>query len=139
MKITTRSRYGTRMMVELAINYNKGPIQIGQIASKQNLPVKYLEQLIIPLKQAGLIKSIRGPRGGHMLAKSPDKITIWDLVTILDGEDTMTPCVGNPKLCKRSDICPTRDVWNMVTKAVKQKLKSITLSDLAKRDQSEID
>ncbi len=125
-------------MVELAINFNQGPLQIGEIARKENLSVKYLEQLIIPLKRAGFIKSIRGPRGGHLLARAPDEITVWDIVTALEGEDGVTPCVTNPQWCDRSEICPTRDVWSMITKTVKEQLSAITLADLAKKQQSNL-
>ncbi len=135
MKITTRSRYGTRMMVELAAHYRKGPLQIGEISRKQNLSVKYLEQLIIPLKRAGLVKSVRGPKGGHILARPPEEITVWDVVSVLEGTKGITVCVSRPEICERSEICPTRDVWSMVTKAIKETLSKITLADLVKKGQ----
>ncbi|NPA49704.1 MAG: Rrf2 family transcriptional regulator [Thermodesulfobacteria bacterium] len=133
MKITTRSRYGTRMMVELAGHYQKGPLQIGEISRKQNLSVKYLEQLIIPLKRAGLVKSVRGPKGGHILARPPEEITVWDVVSVLEGTKGVTVCVSRPEICERSEICPTRDVWSTVTKAIKETLSQITLADLVKK------
>lgn len=138
MKITTRSRYGTRMMVELAAHYDKGPLQIGEISRKQNLSVKYLEQLIIPLKRAGLVRSVRGPKGGHVLTRPPEEITVWDVVSVLEGSEGITVCVPNPDVCERSHFCPTRDIWNMVTKAIKETLSKITLADLvAKAKESE--
>ncbi|WP_022853299.1 RrF2 family transcriptional regulator [Thermodesulfatator atlanticus] len=137
MRITTRSRYGTRMMLELAANYEKGPLQIGEISRRQNLSVKYLEQLIIPLKKAGLIKSIRGPKGGHMLNKPPGEITIWEIVSVLEGSEGITPCVVQPEICERSEVCPTRDVWYMVTEAIEKCLSKITLADLLKKSLEE--
>ena len=83
MKLSTRSRYGTRMMLDLAQHYKDGPVQIGQIAKRQDISVKYLEQLIIPLKKVNFIKSTRGPKGGHMLAKSPKEITIGQIDEVL--------------------------------------------------------
>ncbi len=139
MKITTRSRYGTRMMVELAANFHKGPVQVGEIARKENLSVKYLEQLIIPLKRTGLIKSIRGARGGHLLARAPTDITVWDIVAALEGEEGVTPCVAYPEWCDRSKTCPTRDVWSMITKVLKERLSSITLADLAQKQQQRLE
>ncbi|OAG28642.1 RrF2 family transcriptional regulator [Thermodesulfatator autotrophicus] len=133
MKITTRSRYGTRMMIELAKHYRQGPLQIGEISKRQNLSVKYLEQLIIPLKKAGLIKSVRGPKGGHILARPPEEITVWDVVSVLEGIEALTPCIVKPELCEQSDTCPTRDVWVLLTKTIENCLKSITLADLLKK------
>jgi len=118
------------MMLELAKNYQNGPIQIGDIAKKQNLSVKYLEQLIIPLKQSGFINSYRGPKGGHVLAKSPDKITIGQIVKILEGGIELTECLSNPKFCEKSKTCSTRDVWGEATKVLYEKLDSINLSKM---------
>ncbi|AEH44082.1 transcriptional regulator, BadM/Rrf2 family [Thermodesulfatator indicus DSM 15286] len=137
MKITTRSRYGTRMMLELAKHYHQGPLQIGEISKRQNLSVKYLEQLIIPLKKAGLIKSIRGPKGGHILSRPPEEITVWDVVSVLEGIKALTPCVIKPELCEHSDTCPTRDVWALLTKNIEECLKGITLADLLKKMEDE--
>ncbi len=133
MKITTRSRYGTRMMVELAAHYDQGPLQIGEISRKQGLSVKYLEQLIIPLKRAGLVRSVRGPKGGHILTRPPEEITVWDVVSVLEGSKGVTLCVPNPDICERSHICPTRDVWSLVSKAIRETLSQITLADLVKK------
>jgi len=132
MKLSTRSRYGTRMMLDLAQHYDEGPVQIGQIAKRQDISVKYLEQLIIPLKKADLIKSTRGPKGGHMLAKSPKKITIGQIVEVLEGGVDLTACVGDTDICERSAECMIRDTWKEATKAMYEKLNSITLSKILK-------
>ncbi len=126
------------MMVELALDFDRGPVQLGEIAKRQNLPVKYLEQLIIPLKRAGLIQSARGPKGGHFLARPPDRITVWDIVSVLEGEDGVAPCVADPESCDRSDVCPTRDVWNMVSRLIEEQLRSVTLADLAAKQQIQL-
>ena len=136
MKLSTRSRYGTRMMLELAKNFETGPIQIGDIAKKQNISVKYLEQLIIPLKQSGIINSYRGPRGGHVLAKSPEEITIGEIVRILEGGIDLTECLSNPDFCEKSKDCSTRDVWEEVTKAMYEKLDSINLSKMLEMERN---
>jgi len=133
MKLSTRSRYGTRMMVDIAQHYDEGPIQIGDIAKRQDISVKYLEQLIIPLKKANYVNSVRGPKGGHMLAKPPEEITVGEIVKVLEGEINLTRCIENPDVCNRSNSCLTRGVWEMATRAVYNKLNSITLSDMIKR------
>jgi Rrf2 family iron-sulfur cluster assembly transcriptional regulator len=130
MKLSTRSRYGTRMMVDLAEHYDKGPIRIASIAKRQGISIKYLEQLIIPLKKANFIKSTRGPKGGHMLAKPPDEISIGDIVKALEGGINLTGCIQNPHICDRSKGCPTREIWSMATDAVYGKLNQLTLSDI---------
>ncbi|GAU09779.1 RrF2 family transcriptional regulator [Desulfoplanes formicivorans] len=130
MKITTRSRYGTRLMVELALRWGGPPVQLGGIAKQGDLPVKYLEQLIIPLKRGGLIKSTRGPSGGYSLAYPPERITIWDIVKELEGTEGVAPCVADPMSCTKSRECPTRDVWTKVARAIEEQLTSIALSDL---------
>jgi Rrf2 family iron-sulfur cluster assembly transcriptional regulator len=136
MKLSTRGRYGTRMMLDLAQHQDKGPVQIGDIAKRQDISVKYLEQLIIPLKKANYIKSVRGPRGGHMLAVSPDKITVGEIVRILEGGIDLTDCIGNPDICNRSDSCVTREIWAEATAAMFDKLNSVTLAKMIEMAES---
>ena len=136
MKLSTRSRYGTRMMLDLAQHYGESPVQIGEIARRQDISVKYLEQLIIPLKKAKYIKSVRGPKGGHVLAKPPEKITVGEIVELLEGGINLADCIENPDTCGRSDTCLTRGIWKTATKAMKQELNSITLSDMVKGHKS---
>lgn len=132
MKLSTRSRYGTRMMLDMAQHCNEGPVQIGDIARRQGISVKYLEQLIIPLKKANYVKSVRGPKGGHMLAKSPEQITVGEIVNLLEGGINLTDCIENPDTCNRSSSCLTRAIWQEATKAMYDKLNSITLSEMIK-------
>ena len=132
MKLSTRSRYGTRMMLDMAQHYDEGPIQIGDIAKRQDISVKYLEQLIIPLKKSNYVKSVRGPKGGHMLAKHPEKVTVGEIVELLEGGINLVDCVENPDICDRSDTCLTRGIWETATRAMYDKLNSITLSKMIK-------
>ena len=134
MKLSTRSRYGTRMMLDLARHYDEGPVQMGEIANRQNISIKYLEQLIIPLKKADLIKSIRGPKGGHMLSVSPDEVTIGDIVRILEGGTDITACVVNPDSCAKSETCATRELWGEVSEAIYERLNAVTLSRMLERE-----
>jgi len=130
MRLSSRSRYGTRMMVDLAQHYNEGPVQAGEIAKRQDISLKYLEQLLIPLKKANFIKSVRGPKGGHMLSHSPEKITIGQIVEVLEGGIDLSDCVEDADACARSSDCLTRGIWESATKVMHDKLNSITLSDV---------
>lgn len=138
MKLSTRGRYGTRMMLDLAQHQGQGPVQIGDIAKRQDISVKYLEQLIIPLKKAKYITSVRGPRGGHMLAVSPEKITVGEIVKILEGGIDLTDCIANPDLCPRSVHCVTRDIWAEATQAMYDKLNAITLSKMIEMGKAKV-
>ena len=137
MKLSTRSRYGTRMVLDLAKRFNEGPVRIRDIAEREGISVKYLEQLVIPLKQANFIKSIRGPKGGHMLARSPEEITVGDVVKALEGGVNLTVCVENPDKCERSPECLTRDIWEAASKAMYDKLDSVTLASLVSQKNRE--
>jgi Rrf2 family protein len=134
MKLSTRSRYGTRLVLDLAKHYEQGPIRLSDIARRQNISIKYLEHLIRPLKQAAYVKSVRGPKGGHYLVKPPDKIPIGDIVSVLEGGIELTACTADPRTCERSDDCATRIVWHEATRAMYQRLSQITVSDLLKMD-----
>ncbi len=134
MKLSTRSRYGARMMLDLAQHYDEGPVQMGDIAKRQGISVKYLEQLIIPLKKSNFIKSVRGPKGGHMLAKPPKKIALGEIVGVLEGGIDLADCIEKPEVCGRSSRCATRGVWEEASKAMYDKLNSITLYQLIEED-----
>ncbi|MGD9369478.1 MAG: RrF2 family transcriptional regulator [Desulfobacteraceae bacterium] len=130
MKLSTRSRYGTRLMVDLAQHYDQGPVQIRDIARRQDISVKYLEQLIIPLKKAGFITSVRGPKGGHLLSKPPERITAGDIVRVLERDIGLVQCIKNPKVCDRIKTCPTRKLWEMAYLALYDQLNGVTLAEL---------
>ena len=119
-------------MLDLAEHYDEGPTQIGEIARRQDISVKYLEQLIIPLKKGDLIKSVRGPKGGHLLAKPPDRISIGEIVKVLEGSICLSNCIENPASCDMFDSCLTRHLWERATKAMCDELSSITLSEMIK-------
>jgi Rrf2 family transcriptional regulator, iron-sulfur cluster assembly transcription factor len=122
-----------RMMLDMAQHCEEGPVQIGSIAKRQDISVKYLEQLIIPLKKANYIKSVRGPKGGHLLTKTPDKITVGEIVRLLEGGINLSDCITHPEICERHDSCLTRAVWQEATGAMYEKLDSIILSEMIRR------
>ena len=130
MKLSTKSRYGTRVLVDLAHHYKKGPVQIGEIAKRQDISVKYLEQIIRPLKGAKLIISVRGPRGGHMLARSPEEITLGQIVRLCESQSELVACISYPEKCPMSNDCRVRLAWQEATQALFEKLDAITIADL---------
>ena len=132
MRLSTRGRYGTRLMVDLAQHYADGPISLAEIAKRQDLSAKYLEQLIILLKGAGLIQSVRGRRGGYMLARRPEEISVGEIVETLEGKFSVVDCVLEPELCYRATDCPTRDIWVGITDMLKKQLFSLNLGYIIK-------
>jgi Rrf2 family protein len=130
MKLSTRGRYGMRLMVELARHFGQGPLSMRAISHNQNIPVKYLEQLIIPLKRGGLIESARGPKGGHMLTKPPDEINAWEVLNILESRLELVNCLDEPSLCENSDDCLIRPIWGRAHDAMKRVFEETSLSDI---------
>ena len=130
MKLSTKSRYGTRLMLELAEHFHEGPLHLTTVARHQGISVKYLEQIIIPLKKANYVKSVRGPKGGHILAKPPEAITIGEIVALLEDGASLVECSDNPMVCERSSVCATRYIWREAAQAMFDKLHAITLADV---------
>jgi Rrf2 family protein len=120
------------MMLDLAQHYDKGPVPIRDIAKRQGISLKYLEQISIPLRKNNYTKSFRGSKGGYTLAKSAEEITIGEIVNLLEDGVDVTECVGNPDICNRASRCLMREVWIEVTKIIQDKLNSITLSEIIK-------
>ena len=120
-------------MLELASHYGEGPIELKEIAKKEEISLKYLEQVINPLRAAGLVKSIRGSKGGYSLAKPPSQICLYDLVETLEGALNLVECLHDSKACSRTSLCVTRDIWKEVSDAISQIFYSITLEDMVNR------
>ena len=133
MKISTRGRYGTRVLLDLALRGGKEPVPLKDIARRQQISLLYLEHLISPLVAAGMIRSTRGARGGVRLARSPQKIRLSEVIGLLEGSIVAVGCIGDPDACPRSELCVTRDVWSELKKAMDGVLESITLQDLVER------
>ena len=133
MKLSTRTQYGTRALLDLALHWRRGPVQLKDIALRQNISLHYLEHLIAPLKGAGIIRSTRGAHGGVQLAKHPREIKLSEVIQLLEGSITPVECVDNPERCPRSDLCATRDVWGEMKKAMDGVLESTTIQDLVER------
>jgi Rrf2 family iron-sulfur cluster assembly transcriptional regulator len=134
MKLSTRSRYGARLLVDLARNRDQGPIQIGEISKRQEISVKYLEQLIRPLKKAKLVTSVRGPKGGHLLSEKPENITLGQVVRLFEGQAELVECISYPEKCPMSDDCQVRLAWRDATRVLYEKLDATTIADLLDGD-----
>jgi Rrf2 family protein len=130
MKLSTRGRYSTRFMIELALYYNKGPILLKEICKSQQISLKYLSQLVIPLKIAGLIKTSRGAHGGYFLARPPEEIKLSEIITAVEGSLNPVECIDNPEICERSDNCVTKVIWAEVGKKCLETLSSYTLKKM---------
>ncbi len=133
MKLSTRARYGTRALLELALHWGEGALLSRDIADKQNIPLPYLEHLISPLVQAGIVKSTRGARGGFSLARPPEDITLSEVIPLLEGSIDLLDCVNNPEGCPYSDSCVTRRIWVELKESMDKTLQSVTLKDLVRQ------
>jgi Rrf2 family protein len=123
-------------MFYLATRYGAGPIPLKNVAERQNISEHYLEQLIAILRKAGLVKSVRGAQGGYVLARSPEKIHVGEIIRALEGPIAPVECVSELKAaeCDQADFCITRTVWERVRDSIVQVLDSISLADMC-RDQ----
>ncbi|MDT8299865.1 MAG: Rrf2 family transcriptional regulator [Sedimentisphaerales bacterium] len=133
MKLSTRTRYGIRAILELAQNYGNGPLQLRIIARDQGVSIKYLEQLMAMLKAAGIVRSVRGSKGGYILAKSPGQVKVSECFQCLEGSVITTECVEDESFCERTSDCIARQVWTEVQEAVMGVLQSMTLQNLVDR------
>jgi len=133
MKLSSRTRYGMRAILELALEYGKAPLQIKTIAEREDISNKYLEQLIAMLKTSGLVRSVRGPKGGYSLAKAPAEIQLKDIFLTLEGPMVPAECLEHPEYCPRCTDCATREIWQELQDAIFGVLESVTLADLVER------
>ena len=139
MKLSTKGRYGLRAMIDLASHYEMRdnmllPIMMSDIARRQGLSRKYLHALLTPLKEAGLILSTRGAKGGYFLAKPPEDISLLEILTVLEGKLSIVDCAVYPEQCQRACNCEAHDVWSTLNQVVVQKMKSITLNQIVRSE-----
>lgn len=133
MRLSTKSRYGTRAVVDIALNADNGTTMLKDIAERQSLSPKYLDHILSSMRKAGIIKNIRGKGGGYVLARTPANITVKDIVESVEGIFEPVECLANIELCDNVTQCCTRDVWIKVKQAVDEVLQNITLSDLLEK------
>lgn len=133
MQLSTKARYAVRAMVELTLKDNKEPVKLKDIADSQDISLKYLEQVMFPLRVRGYVKTLKGSQGGYLMSKPPEQITILEIVECVEGSMSPVECADNPDICKRKKICAAREVWVGLKDAISTELSKITLADLAKK------
>ena len=135
MKLSTKGEYASRAMFELSLKHNQGAVSIHDIAQKMELPVKYLEQILLALKNAGFVHSKRGVTGGYYLAKPPDMITVAQVIRVMDGPLAPISCVSQMayEQCKEEPSCGLRSLWLEVRNAIADILDHTTFADLCNR------
>ncbi|WP_291632802.1 RrF2 family transcriptional regulator [Clostridium sp.] len=129
MKLSTKGRYGVKAMVDLAINYGEQPVSIKSISERQSISEYYLEQLFSSLRKAELIKSVRGAQGGYILNRAPEKITIYEVINVLEGPIEISNCLEEGS-CNNIDCCATRLLWKKIKNSIDSVTTSITLKDI---------
>ena len=130
MKISTKGRYGLRILLDLALHENGSPRLIRDIAESQSISEKYISRLIIDLRKAGMVKSIRGAKGGYKLARIPKYLTLLDVVEVMEGPISVVDCVGSPFSCERKELCAAREIWMRLNAEIRESLVKVTLQDL---------
>ena len=130
MKISTRGRYGLRAMLELARCHGRSPVMMSVLAERESLSRKYLHGLLTALKEAGLVRSVRGPGGGFLLAQAPSEIRLSQILLALEGPLSLVDCVADKRACGRTKSCTARRVWTELSRTIESVLEKITLEDL---------
>ena len=133
MRLSTKSRYGTRAVLDIAMHGRNGPVTLKDMSRRQDVSKKYLGQIINQLLTAGILESIRGPQGGYVLNRPPDTIRLGEIIRALDGSVAPSRCVDNPTICQRNTNCVTREVWIRVKESVESVIDETTVADLVAR------
>ena len=134
MRLTTKSRYGTRLILDLALYGQEEPVRLSEISKRQGISLKYLEKLIRYLRKAGLVESVRGPYGGYRLSKPPEEVSVGEIVRIMEGGTAITDCAMEKEnvcgICNRAGACLLRHVWMETSKAMFDALDKFRINDL---------
>lgn len=140
MKISTKGRYALRLMVDLAMNNNGEMVRIKDVAKRQDISEKYLEQIISILKRAGFVKSLRGSQGGYQLAKEPSEYTVGMILRLTEGSMAVVSCLEDSEnQCKRANQCVSLRLWSMIDKAVNDVIDNVTLQDMVEWELETVD
>ena len=134
MKISTKGRYALRLMLDIALESGQQPVSLRDVAQRQEISDKYLEQIVTPLSRAGLVRSIRGAGGGYLLTRSPEEYTVGEILRVLEGSLAPVSGAEEPHCCKRAEQCVTVEVWAQIQAAVSSVVDHITLADLVQRN-----
>ena len=132
MKLSAKSRYASRILLDLALHNEGVPHRVTDSSERTGITVPFIEQIIKPLKHAGMVVSKRGAAGGHQLSRAAEESTLGDIVRVLEGSVELSACLSDPELCDRTESCPTRAAWERATNAMLRELDTITLAELAR-------
>ena len=143
MKLSTKGRYSVTALYELALHYGEGVVPLKTIAQTQLISETYLEQLMVPLRRAGLVESARGAQGGYTLALPPEEVTIGCIITAVEGPIALVDCLltgaeAGDQSCVRAGQCVTRQIWEEVRDSINAVLNNISLADLMERNQNRV-
>ena len=133
MKISTKGRYALRLMLDLAVQSGDSAVPLRDVAERQEISDKYLEQIVTQLARGGLVRSVRGAGGGYLLTRTPEEYTVGEILRQLEGNLAPVSCVSGGSCCGRADRCVTLEVWQQIQDAVDGVVDNITLADLVKR------
>ena len=133
MKITAKARYALRILLDVAVYGEQKPRTIRQIAQSQGISEKFISRIVVPLRRAGFLSSVRGVQGGLRMARFPDRITVLDVVTAMDGPVSILECLTHPNRCPRQGRCAAAEVWGQVNDGISAALRSVRLSDVVNR------
>lgn len=138
MRLSTKTRYAVRALIELVMKDSEGPVKLKDIAQSQEISLKYLEQVMFPLRVSGFVHTMKGSQGGYRLAKPPGEMTLLAIVECIEGPISPVDCINNSELCERADHCVTRGAWIKLKNAIRETLGQINLAELAEK-QKELD
>lgn len=130
MKISTKGRYGLRILMDLALHQSEKPRLIRDIAKSQQISEKYISRLVIALRKAGMIRSVRGVNGGFHIAMKPEDITLLDVIEVMEGPLSIVDCVSAPKKCALSANCAPREIWSKLNEDIRDLMRQTTLADI---------
>lgn len=133
MKISTRGRYALRLMLDLAVYGDGTPVSLRDVAKRQMISDKYLEQIVTPLSRAGMVRSVRGAGGGYLLTRRPEEYTVGDILRPLEGDLAPVECATDSEYCHRCSECVTVALWQEIHRAVSTVVDNTTLADLVER------
>lgn len=141
MKFSAKGEYGVRAIIDIALHRGEEPVQVKEISRRQAIPERFLEQVMASLKKAGLVEGIRGAQGGYLLTRSPDDITLADVIQAIEGPLTLMDCISeesSPR-CDLSNLCVIRDAWKGIQSAILEALDSITIGELCAKKRKRVE
>ncbi len=133
MKISTKGRYALRLMLDLALHSDGAAVPLRDVAERQEISGKYLEQIVTQLSRGGLLRSVRGAGGGYLLARSPKEYTVGEILRQMEGDLSPVNCAADGGCCQRFDRCVTQELWEQIRAAVNGVVDHVTLQDLVER------